>query len=153
MLLKIPASAVFTSSQLYFPKYKPHSLIQHFERRLKAVFIKLLIMQGKETLFFALWRCSTFSLSRVRALWCLERRAPLTCKNKVDPGSGGLRGYMWCLLWRCLCGAASDWLTWGARSWQVFGRGAPVWPCADLVIHLLGAVGSVCGGPKTCQVI
>lgn len=28
----------------------------------------------------------------------------------------------------------------------MFGRGAPVWPCAHLVIRLLRAVGSVCGG-------
>lgn len=55
---------------------------------------------------------------------------------------------MWSLLRPCLCAAASDWSAWGARSWQVFGRGTPVWPCADLVIHLLGAVGSVCGTPK-----
>lgn len=48
---------------------------------------------------------------------------------------------------------ASDWPAWEARSWQVFGRETPVWPCVNLVIHLLWAVGSVCGNPKTCQVI
>lgn len=37
MLLKIPAFAVFTSSQLYFPKYKPHSLIWHLTGVLKLL--------------------------------------------------------------------------------------------------------------------
>lgn len=37
--------------------------------------------------------------------------------------------------------ASSDWPAWVANSWQVFWRGTPVWPCADLVIYLPGAVG------------
>lgn len=37
MLLKIPTSAAFTSSQLHFPKYNPNSLIQHLRGILKLL--------------------------------------------------------------------------------------------------------------------
>lgn len=49
MLVKIPAFAVFTLSQLYFPKYKTHSLIRHLRGILKLLLSKYLQWGKKQT--------------------------------------------------------------------------------------------------------
>lgn len=110
-------------SWIYFTKCSPHSKIQH----VKAIWKRLSKCENKG---MEVW--SSKQLWRVRtALLCVRmgfRAAP--CFGHVSAGLP-------------VIGQAC-----GARSWQVFGRCTPAWPCAYSVIRLLEAVENVRLGEK-----